>query len=186
MAGLTANEVFRDLERIHASEGSVAQRRGRAEQRINEFLSRLAIQLQAEAADKIKVDLQKKLEDILSSRRVADDSTFRAALDRPTDKLADIEGQFLRLAARPTSTDTLAKRAGELAAGYWEQMDPLQQAHLQDWLDALRADLHRVVRPSSAKNERLRQAEVAKGAMEAIEGKAPPGRGSQGVDAASA
>jgi hypothetical protein len=90
-------------------------------------------------------------------------------------QLEECKDQLLRLAEGSTATNQLAKRAGQLTAGYWGMMDSQQWQQLELWLDALHVDSQRLVTPGSAMKEKLRQAEVAMGAMEAIEGLALPG-----------
>jgi hypothetical protein len=91
--------------------------------------------------------------------------------------LDECKDQLLRLAGGSTPTSQLATRAAELAGGYWQEFDPQQRQQFQQWLDGLYADAQRLVAIGPAMNVKLRQAEVAMGALEAIKQKAPPARG---------
>ena len=85
MAGVTANEVFTDIDDIAHSGDLLKERQTRAERRIDEFESDLAKQrLQPGLAGKFRDRLQGKLEAVVRNRDVIGDfdSVFRSALDR--------------------------------------------------------------------------------------------------------
>jgi hypothetical protein len=87
MAGFTASEVFMDIDEIAHSGDLVRERQARAELRVDEFEFDLAKQrLQPGVPEKIKGDLQRKLEGVVRNRDViADvDIVFRAAFDKLT------------------------------------------------------------------------------------------------------
>ena len=81
----TANEVFTDIDEIAHSGDLLRERQTRAEMRINEFESDLAKRhLALDVAEKIRRDLQSKLEGAIRNRDVIGDfdAVFRSALDR--------------------------------------------------------------------------------------------------------
>ena len=85
MAAFTANEVFTDIDEIAHSGDLLRERQARAEMRINEFESDLAKRhLPLVVAEKIRGDLQSKLEGAIRNPDVIDDfdAVFRSALDR--------------------------------------------------------------------------------------------------------
>ena len=85
MAAFTANEVFTDIDEIAHSGDLLRERQTRAEMRINEFESDLAKgRLPLTIAEKIRGDLQRKLEEAVRDRDVIGDfdAVFRSALDR--------------------------------------------------------------------------------------------------------
>jgi hypothetical protein len=85
VAAFTANEVFTDIDEIAHSGDLLRERQTRAEMRINEFESDLAKgRLPLAVAEKIRGDLQRKLEEAVRNRDVIGDfdAVFRSALDR--------------------------------------------------------------------------------------------------------
>jgi hypothetical protein len=85
MAAITANEVFTDIDEIAHSGDLLKERQARAEMRINEFEADLEKgRLLPGVAEKIRADLQRKLEGALRYRDVIGDfdAVFRSALDR--------------------------------------------------------------------------------------------------------
>ncbi len=85
MAAITANEVFTDIDEITHSGDLLKERQTRVEMRIDEFESDLAKwHLPPGVADKIRADLQRKLEGAIRNRDLIGDfdTVFRSALDR--------------------------------------------------------------------------------------------------------
>ena len=85
MAGVTANDVFTDIDDIAHSGDLLKERQTRAERRIDEVESDLSKQrLRPRLAEKIRDRLQGKLEAVVRNRDVMGDfdSVFRSALDR--------------------------------------------------------------------------------------------------------
>ena len=85
VAAVTANEVFTDIDEIAHSGDLLKERQTRAEMRIIEFEADLAKGcLGPRVAEKIRGDLQRKLEGAVRYRDVIGDfdAVFRSALDR--------------------------------------------------------------------------------------------------------
>jgi hypothetical protein len=91
--------------------------------------------------------------------------------------LEEWEDQLSRLAAGSTATDQLAARATQLATRYWELLNPQQRERLRQWLHDMHTESRRTVRSPLVMKERLRRAEVAMSAIEAIKKIASPERG---------
>jgi len=85
VAAFTANEVFTDIDEIAHSGDLLRERQTRAETRISEFESDLGKgHLSLAVAEKIRGDLQHKLEGTIRNRDVIGDfdGVFRSAVDR--------------------------------------------------------------------------------------------------------
>ena len=87
--------------------------------------------------------------------------------------LDECRDQLLRLVASSMPLEQLAERAGQIAAGYWERLDLKQRQQFRQWLEGLHADAQRLVALGPAMDEKVRQAEVAMGAMEAVKKGSP-------------
>jgi hypothetical protein len=90
--------------------------------------------------------------------------------------LDECKDQLFRLADGPTADNQLAARGGEIAADYWIMLNGEERASLRKWLKSVRDELGRITARQGMKRI-LRRAEVAKGALAAIERKAPRKRG---------
>jgi hypothetical protein len=64
-----------------------------------------------------------------------------------------------------------------LATRYWELLNPQQRERLRQWLHDMHTESRRTVRSPLVMKERLRRAEVAMSAIEAIKKIASPERG---------
>jgi hypothetical protein len=92
-------------------------------------------------------------------------------------KLEECKDQLSRLATGSTATDQLAARAAQLVTKYWESLNPQERERLRQWLHDVHTESRRTVRSPLVMKERLRRAEVAMSAIEAIRKIAPPERG---------
>jgi hypothetical protein len=90
--------------------------------------------------------------------------------------IKDCKDQLSRLMGSSVSTSKLAARASAIVGRYWPELTGKQRIQLQHWLDAQYAESQKLV-ATSRLNERVRKAEMATGAIEAIKKKAPPERG---------
>src|ERR1700687_4554848 len=91
-------------------------------------------------------------------------------------KLDECSEHLLLLAPGPTPTDRLAARASVIVSDYWDLLDADERDKLRYWLDSLYADSLRPAFGPGAQGK-LRVTEVALGAIDEFERKAPPERG---------
>jgi hypothetical protein len=89
--------------------------------------------------------------------------------------LREAKEQLARLAIGDVPTKQIAKRAAQMVRWYWGELSAGERLELRHWLKAVHAHSARIAE-RAVMNEKIRQAEMAIGALEALtnlESKAP-------------
>ena len=84
------------------------------------------------------------------------------------DILYECKRELARLAIGPTPTKKIAPQAAQIIEGYWAKLRVSNRTELRRWLNTVRADSLQIV-ARALKEGKTRQAEMANGALEALD-----------------